>query len=223
MAARSLLNSQQLFQKRFKIAGVVFCLLLAGCSGKKVRTTPELSRLEGKRIALVDVEGEETARNVIEVALVNQLVRTGYFELVSKQDLEAARVAVDVDSSKPLAVARKAGADYALTAKVLAFDAVEKQGYSEEKVHDSQLEQETGNGETTRVYKVKSLDGHVAVELDFTDVRPSEKGDVRSAVAEKSEQVTAEAKDEAAHLPPRLRFLEKLSNDAFQEFFEKYK
>jgi hypothetical protein len=215
MAARSL--------RKLKFSGVVFCLLLAGCSGKKVRTTPELSRLAGKKVALVEVDGEETARNIVEVALVNQLVRTGYFELVSKQDIEAARVALDVDSSHPLAVARKSGADYALEAKVLAFDAVEKQGYSEEKVQDSQLEQETGNGETTRVYKVKRLDGHVAVELDFTDVRASGKGETRSAVAEKSEQVSADSRTEAAHLPPRLRFLEKLSNDAFHDFFEKYK
>jgi hypothetical protein len=219
MAARFLAKHRS----QFKILGVLFCLFLAGCSGKKVRTTPELSKLEGKKVALVEVDGEETARNIVEVALVNQLVRTGYFELVSKQDLQAARVAVDVDSSNPMAVARKAGADYALIAKVLAFDANEKQGYSEEKVHDSQLEQETGNGETTRVYKVKRLDGHVAVELDFTDVRSQEKGETRSAVAEKTEQVTSEAKTEAAHLPPRLRFLEKLSNEAFQEFFEKYK
>jgi len=215
MAARSL--------RKLKFSGVVFCLLLAGCSGKKVRTTPELSHLAGKKVALVEVDGEETARNIVEVALVNQLVRTGYFELVSKQDIEAARVAVDVDSSNPLAVARKSGADYALLAKVLAFDAVEKQGYSEEKVQDSQLEQETGNGETTRVYKVKRLDGHVAVELDFTDVSASGKGEARSAVAEKSEQVSADSRTEAAHLPPRLRFLEKLSNDAFHDFFEKYK
>jgi hypothetical protein len=218
MAARF----QKLKPQSFKALGVLFCLLLAACSGKKVRTTPELAKLEGKKVALVEVDGEETARNIVEVALVNQLVRTGYFELVSKQDLQAARIAVDVDSSNPMAVARKAGADYALIAKVLAFDANEKQGYSEEKVHDSQLEKETGNGETTRVYKVKRLDGHVAVELDFTDVRPS-KNDTRSAVAEKTDQVIAEGKDEAAHLPPRLRFLEKLSNQAFQEFFEKYK
>jgi hypothetical protein len=202
---------------------MAFTLLLVGCSAKKVRTTPELSKLEGKKVALVDVEGEETARNVVEVALVNQLVRTGYFEIVPKTDILAARTAVDVDSSNPKAVARKAGADYALEAKVLAFDANEKSGYSEEKVHDTQLEQETGNGETTRVYAVKRLEGHVAVELDFTDVTPSGHGETRSAVAEKSDQVTAEAKQEAAHLPPRLRFLEKIANEAFHEFFEKYK
>jgi hypothetical protein len=203
--------------------GVVLSLLLTGCSGKKIRTTPELSKLEGKKVALVEVEGESTARNIVEVALVNQLVRTGYFELVSKQDIQSARAAVDTDSSNPLAVARKAGADYALLAKVLSFDAHESKGYSEEKVHDTQLEQETGSGETTRVYTVKRLDGRVAVELNFTDVQPSGNGEVRSAVAEKSEQVTAEAKTEAAHLPPRLRFLEKLSNEAFRDFFEKYK
>jgi hypothetical protein len=209
--------------RKLQFSGVVFCLLLAGCSGKKAKTTPELSNLVGKKVALVEVDGEETARNIVEVALVNQLVRTGYFELVSKEDLEAARTALDVDSSNPRAVARKAGADYALNAKVLTFDAVEKNGYSEEKVHDTQLEEETGNGDTTRVYKVKRLDGHVAVKLDFTNLSPSGKGETRSGIAEKSEQVSADSKTEAAHLPPRLRFLEKLSNDAFHDFFEKYK
>lgn len=174
-------------------------------------------------MALVDVDGEETARKVVEVALVNQLVRTGYFELVSKQDIEAARVALDVNSADWKAVARKAGADYALRAKVIAFDADEKKGYSEEDVNDSQLEAETGNGKTTRVYKVKRLDGHVAVDLSFTNVQAGGNGETRTGVAEKSSSVSADEKNGAAYLPPRLGFLEQLSNDAFHDFFEKYR
>jgi hypothetical protein len=205
---------------------IALSIFLVACSGKKVRTTPQLSKLEGKKVALVEVDGEETAKNIIEVALVNQLARTGYFEIIPKSDILASKIAIDVDSSNPLSVARKAGADYALQAKVLTFDADEKSGYSEEKIHDSQLEEETGNGDTTRVYAVKSLTGHVAVELKFTNVMSNDGagvGEVRSGVADKSETVTSEAKNEAAHLPPRLRFLEKIANDAFHEFFEKYK
>jgi hypothetical protein len=191
------------------------------CSGKKTHENGpvrvHLAKLEGKKIALVDVTGPDTARSVVEVALINQLAARGTFILVSKQDVDAARKAFDQDPTDLVGLAKRAGADFALQANVIQFDADTHVGYSEQEVEDSQLKEETGNGKTQQVYKVQQMDGHVAVELFFTDVNSRE---VSSGVAEASGRATSEAKTEAAHLPPKLRFLEKISNDAFHKFFE---
>lgn len=175
--------------------------------------------LQGKKVALVDVTAEATSRRIVEVALVNQLIKNGTFILISKQDVDAARGAVDQDPRDWKGIARRAGADYALRANVLQFDAVEHKGYSERQVEDSQLEAETGNGKTQQVYPVKSLDGHVRIQLEFTDLAHD---DGRSAVAEAQDLVTSEGKDEAIHLPPRMSFLETLTNRALASFFTQY-
>lgn len=204
-----------------RLALLPLALALGSCSSGAKRTTPELGELEGRKVALVAVEGESSARKIVEVALINQLVEHGSFILVSKQDLEKAKALPNMDPADWKGAARKAGAELALKARVLRFDAKENTGYSKEKVKDSQLAEERGDdGETERLYKVHSLDGAVRVELEFTDLGT---GDVRSAVAEETQTVVAEAKTSSAHLPPRLRFLEGLSNQAFHKFFEEYR
>jgi hypothetical protein len=197
-----------------------------GCAHAR-KKTPELSDMLGKKVALVSVDAEDTQRKVTEVALINQLIKNGSFDLVSKQDVEEARKNVNQDPTDWVGIARRAGADYALRAKMLEFDATERQGYSSEQVDDSQMKQDMGqfmkdDEKTERLYKVKSLVGKVRVQLDFSKTDPQDP-DLRSAVAEASDSVTVEGKSEAAHLPPKLRFLEKLENEAFAKFFEQYK
>jgi hypothetical protein len=189
-----------------------------GCSHAKI-TTPELSRMEGKKVALVDIDGEDTPKRIVEVALINQLVQRGTFLIVSKEDVDKARVATDINPADWQAVGKRAGADYAIKAKVLEFAADEHTGYSSETVKDSQMEEETGEAETENVYKVKSLEGRVRIQMDFASL--SEK-DLRSGIAEASDKVVSEQKTQRAELPPRLRFLETLSNKAFKDFFDKY-
>lgn len=197
------------------IAAAALAVALASCSSSP-KTKPELSTLVGKKVALIAVEGEETARRVAEVALVNQLVKSGDFDLLARQDVEKSRAALGVDTTSPVAIARGAGADLALVARVVRFETQERSGYSKEKINDSQLEAETGNGQTERLYKVRALDGDVAMELVFTDVAT---GEVRRAEAARKETVTVEDRARRESLPPRLRFLEKLTNEAFAEFF----
>lgn len=195
-------------------------LSLGACSSAKKKGNLELSSLHGKKVALVGVDGEETSQRVVEVALINQLVQNGTFILLSKQDVEQAKLVPEQDPTDWRGIARRAGGEVALRAKVLNFDAEERQGYSTEEVYDSQLAEEMGtNGKTERVYKVKSLDGYVQVHLDFTLLDNNED---HSGIAEAKDRVVASAKDSSIHLPPKLRFLENIANKAFKEFFEKY-
>lgn len=190
-----------------------------GCSTAQ-KKTPELSQLEGKKVALVEIQGEPTPRRMIEVALINQLIRTGSFLLIPKSEIEAARSAPHQNPMDSDAIARKAGADYALKARVLYFDADEHEGFSKEIIEDSQLALERGDGKTQRIYRVKSLDAHVQILLEFKNLKTQE---VRTGIAETREQAQADEKDSAIHLPPKLQLLENLTQKAFHNFFDEYR
>lgn len=194
----------------------------SSCSSAPKKTTPELSHLLGKKIALMEVLGESTARSVVEVALINQVQQKGTFILISKQDLARAREEADLEATDWKGIARRAGADVALRVRVLKFIAESHEGYSSETVEDSELEAEQGKSaaKSERLFKVKSLDAEVAVKLEFTDLKSDE---VRSAVAQAQDQAKGDARQGGIQLPPRLRFLEKLSNRAFEKFFDTYR
>lgn len=209
------LRAGPLRRLHFLLAAV---FLVTGCSSLR-KKTPELSEMEGKKVALVEIESEATERKIIEVALVNQLVQHGSFILVSREEIEKARRAPDLKPTDWMELTRRVGADYALRAKVLQFDADVHEGYNKEEVEDTQLEAETGDARTERVFKAKAMEAKVRVELSFTRIFD---GDTRTGVAESEDRVVKEAKSEAIHMPPKMRFLENLSNKAFKDFFEKY-
>jgi hypothetical protein len=202
------------------LTAILLAASLAGCAHGS-RTTPKLSEMVGKKVALVEVTGEESARNVVQVALINELVQRGTFILISKQDVEAARANYAQDPTDWEGIARRAGADFALRARVLKFLTTEHQGYSEVEEEDDQLAEEQGPDArmTKRLYKVKSLDGDVEVMMDFADLKT---GQIRSGLAQAKDKVVAEAKTSAIHLPPRLSFLEKIAGIAFHKFFDQY-
>lgn len=199
--------------------------LFAGCAspGPK-KTEPELARYLGRKVALCGIEGEESARQIVEVALVNQLMKHGSFELVPRNEIDQARRDPDIDPSSAWQVAKRAGADVALTARVLEMRATEREGYSAVEEEDSQLAAERGRkrGKARRLFKVKTLEGEVKVELRFRDVAGGEKGDERHAVAFASDIAEASAEKSAIHLPPRLGFLEQITQRAFADFFRQY-
>src|SRR4051812_36998742 len=101
------------------LLGCIFSL--AACSTAKKKTLPALSDLQGKKIALVSIEGEATAKKVVEVALINQLIQRGTFILISKQDVETARTAPNQSPTDWQGLAKRVGADYALQAEILQF------------------------------------------------------------------------------------------------------
>ena len=203
-------------------AGLLAASFFFGCSTGAKKTTPELSKLEGKKVALVEIDAEPTARSVVEVALINQLVSRGSFILVSKGEIEAARKAPDISPTDLKGIARKAGADYALTARVLQFDADNRESYSAVEEEDSQLEAERGDGKTERIVKQKSLAGIVRVQLQFSGVSKEADPEPRTGIAEAEKEIVEDSKTGAIHLPPKMRFLESLANEAFRKFFDQY-
>ncbi len=109
-----------------------------------------------------------------------------------------------------------------MKARILKFEGQTREGYSEVEEEDSQMAAERGESsrKTKRLYKVKSLTGTVRVAVDFAEVRESR--DARSGIAESEDSVSVESRDSAGQLPPKLRFLEKVANEAFRQFFDRY-
>lgn len=198
-------------------------LVFSGCSSAPKKPV-HLSELKGKKVALVDIDGDPIARSVVEVSLVNQLVKRGTFTLVPKSDVQAARTAAEQDLADWRGIARRAGADVALRARVLDFKADEKSGYVLRKVEDSQLAAERGESArmAEREVPIRSMDGLVRVELEFTELAKPD-AEPRKAEAKATDHVEADAHETAIHLPAKMSFLEKLSNRAFEAFFEEFK
>jgi len=214
--------------KKFFLVTAAFALGLglvtSSCTSAK-KTEPELGKLSESRIALVEIEGEDTARRVAEVALINEIQRRGTFELVSKEDVQKARQRPDTDPSDWRAIARATGAQAALRIKVIRFEATVESGYSKDVVEDSELNAEQGRkgAKSSRLVKIKRLTGNVAYDVEFAlGLEKAGTTDSRHAVTKAEgteEQPEAVA---AARLTPRLRFLESLTGQAFQKFFDRY-
>ena len=199
-------------------------IVSSGCSTGRVGTDPEISKLQGKKVALVELDGEPNARAIVEVALVNQLVKRGSFILISEKDVMKSRAAPDQDPTDWKAIAKNAGAEYALRGNILEFSAEQSESYSAVEEPDSQLEAETGKQKAERIVKIKTLEGAVRVQLEFADLErnPDQSPLVQTGVAEHNEKITTDPVKKGPELPPRLRFLENLTNEAFRKFFERY-
>jgi hypothetical protein len=194
---------------------------LGGCSSAQKKPEFKLGALSGKKVALVGIEAEPTARTMIEVALVNQLIERGSFILIPRQDVEAAKKAPEQDPTDWKGIAKAAGADVALRAVVHQFDSTLKEGYSTEWVYDSQIAAEQGtDGKVEQTFPVKSLTTTVEVELLWTDLKQTPNATL-STTAEASETVVENARKSAIHLPPKLRMLETITARAFKRLFDR--
>lgn len=193
---------------------------LTACSTASKKPVLRLSELEGKKVALVEIEAEKTARSIVEVALVNQLTKRGTFYLVPKKDLEQIRTDTQSDPSDWRGLAKQVSADFALRAFVKKFKAETENSSTRETVYDSQYAEEQGNdGKMERVVPVKTLHGEVEVDLEWTQLTGNQ---TITEKAQASQIVEEKGGTSAIHLPPRMRFLEELTNRAFGQFFEKH-
>ncbi len=206
------------FNHWFSTTAIIF---LFACSSAPKNPALELSAFEGKKVALVEIDAEPTARSVVEVALVNQLVQRGTFFLIPKKEVEEVRTSPNQDPTDWRGIAKQAHADIALRAFVRKFETTAQDGYAKEIVTDSQYAEEQGSdGKIERLTPVKTLSGEVQVELQWTDL---DKNETKNGIAEAKKSTEEKAQKSAIHLPPRLRFLESITNQAFSKFFDQYR
>ncbi len=200
--------------------GLGVCLLAAaGCSSAK-KKVPELSELLGKKIALIEIDGEATARTTVEVALANEIARRGTFILIPKLDLQKARVLPHVDPTDPRSIGKAAGADWAMKVSVKSWDSTETEGYDAiEEEEDSLLKKETGSGKSSRLAKVKLLKTTVEIEVELIEV---DSDDVRKGTAREESSHRAVGTEGRPKTPWKLSELEKVAGRAFRAFFDRY-
>ncbi len=211
--------------KRFAILFLVGAL--TACSSGSKRTTPKLSEMTGKKVALVEIDAEPSTRLSVEVSLVNELIARGTFELIAKGDLEKAKQDPALNPLDAVALGKRVGADYVLKTRVRSFTADETSGYVKIKVEDSQLAAEQGEKArwTEKPVKAKSLVGTVHLELEFTDLARFEKNPtdaVKTGPAVATQRIDATEEKGAIALPPKMKFLDQLTRKAVRSFFEEF-
>jgi len=168
-----------------------------------------------QKVALVEITGPDTSKKIVEVVLVNFLMKTGAFTLLNKKEVDKARAHHAQDPMDLNGIAKRAGADESLKIAVDIFKAEIVEGYSSEKINDPQLIEERGEEAKNeeRLFKVKRLDGHVKLMLNFTNLMTLK---TRTKVLEATDSKTSDEQKGAAHLPPKLRFLEELTEKALK-------
>jgi hypothetical protein len=189
---------------------------LAGCAHKKVHEPLTLKRLQGKRVALAQIDAEKDERTHIEVGILNELLDKGRFEIVDRATVQDALVAYPAESDWQR-LGKKVGADYVLSVRVKEFSVDERQGYDKVTEEDSLLTEESGESKPvvgTHFKKVRGFMGAVRLSCMFYDVADG-------AIIYQGFGVAGETLNSRdGSLPGKMSMLEKLTGKAITNFFE---
>lgn len=174
-------------------------------------------------MALAEIKGGVESRNHIEVALVNEIIDRGRFEIVDRTTVQKALATYPTEADWQ-GLGQKIGADYILAFRVDSFDVNERQGYDKVEEEDSALAEELGTDEAvaTRYVKVKSYQGNVTLQGRFFDVafdRVSYEGKGMATEAIASNDLSTK-KGARSEMPRKMQLLEGLSQKAVRDFFE---
>lgn len=210
---------------------VMAAISVSACSKKKTDTLTRRS-LEGKRVAVATIEGgDSTTKKIIEVALVNEIVDKGRFEIVNREDVQKALENYPAASDR-VRLGKYLHADYVLDIMAEEFKVTDRSGLDEVIEADPVMKEEWHSKDDVvakKYVKVKSEEGRVKLKFTFVDVA-SGTGDagsgakalsaMGSATDTRTARLTGDKKT-GGELPGKLALLEELSGKAVQNFFEK--
>lgn len=190
---------------------------LSGCAHKKIAQSVTLDSLQNKRVALAEVKGSAESRSHVEVAVINEIIDQGRFQIVDRTSVQEALATYPTESDWQ-GLGKKVGADYVLGIRIVDFSVKERQGYDKVQEEDPVLEEESGEHKKiigTRYEKVKSNTGSVKLSCSFFDVRTN--AITYQGIGAAEETSNSRDKDFAT----TMKLLEKLSRRAISDFFER--
>ena len=188
----------------------------AGCSHKKVKERLSQKDLRSKVVALIGVDGAKEAALQTEIAIVNQVIEKGTFQIIDRAAVQAALVGHPADGDW-VALGHELNADYVLRLTVVEFKAETRQGYDVNEEEDSLLstENRTPRKQKWKHYsKVKSQEGYVKLRVEFFDVATHEMAQSEATEARR----IFNSRD--GEIPRKLKMLEELTAQAVATYFE---
>lgn len=195
---------------------VVLFLVSQGCGHKKDLKPFQTQQLQSKQIALAEIRGAAGAKKQVEVALVNEIIEEGRFQIVDRATVQEALTAYPHESDWQR-LGQKVGADYVMSLEIAEYGVRERQGHDKVEEDDSQLAADYGTTKpmkATRYVKVKSFEGFVKVNGLFFDV-------AENAIVYKGAGTASRVQSSRGAAPlGKLRLLEDLSAKAIRNFFE---
>lgn len=192
-------------------------IFFAGCAHKKDVKALTLDELQSKRVALAEIEGAAESKNMVEVAIINEILEKGRFEVVDRKTVKDALATYPTERDWKR-LGEKLGADYIMSIRISEFKVDEHQGYDAVEEVDSVLTEESGESKPVvgkRYVKVKSYSGHVKLDTILFNV--AQDAIVYRGVGEAASTVGSGDKS----MPRKMQLLEQLAQRAISDFFNK--
>lgn len=198
---------------------ILIILFLPACASKKKNLSEPLTQrtLRGKIIALAEVRGPKEARDLVEVALVNDIIDKGSLYIIDRPTVAEALATYPAENDRQR-LGKKVGADYVLTLAIEEFKVVDRQGLDALEEEDSVMTEEWREKKpvVAKSYKkVRSSEGIVRLRFDFLDVGTGERA--YAGIGEARETYNSRERD----LPRKMQLLESLATQAVSDFFAK--
>ncbi len=198
------------------VALVLLSLLLTSCSHKKTKKALTQDELRNKVVALVDVNGAKEAKLQTEVAIVNEIISKGRFQIVDRATVQSALVEHPTEADWQ-ALGRQVHADLLLKIDILEFKVDSRQGYDGVEEEDSLLSSEHRESRSTKwkhLYKVKAQQGFVKVRARFFDVKDA------TFVVDRESEAERTYNSREGELPRNMKILEDLTQHAVATLFD---
>lgn len=192
-------------------------LTFHGCSHKKDIKQLSKEDLQSKRVALVEIKGAPESKNQVEIAIINEILEHGRFEIVDRVTVQDALTTYPTESDWKR-LGDKVDADYIMSVRIAEFKVDERQGYDKLVEEDSVLAEEAGQTKPmmgTRYQKIKAYSGFVRLNIIMFDV------DQNAIIYQGAGQASETQNSRDMKLPGKMKLLETLAHRAVTDFFEK--
>jgi curli biogenesis system outer membrane secretion channel CsgG len=198
------------------VAAVAFALTTSSCSHSKKAPQITLSELKNKKVALAEVRGAKEARTQVEVAIVNEIIEQGRFQIIDRATVANALVEHPTEGDWQR-LGQALGADIIFSVDVVEFKTDQRTGYDAIEEEDSLLSEEhreSRKKKWRKLYKVRQREGYVKLNMRFFDVAQGR------VISEGPAEASASHNSRDGDTPRAMKLLETLTSKAVRSYFD---